>query len=30
MLRRYGTWAAAKAHWLARVPINGVDHGNWW
>lgn len=30
MLRRYGSWEAAKAFWLARVPINGVDYGNWW
>lgn len=30
MLNRYGTWEAAKAHWLARVPINGKDVGNWW
>ena len=30
MKRRYGTWAAAKAHWLARVPINGEDRGYWW
>lgn len=30
MLSRYGSWTAAKAHWLARVPINGVDVGNWW
>lgn len=30
MQRRYGSWDAAKAHWLARVPINGKDVGNWW
>jgi hypothetical protein len=30
MTARYGTWAAAKAHWLARIPINGRDVGNWW
>lgn len=30
MKRRYGTWEAAKAHWEARVPINGRDVGNWW
>lgn len=30
MSRRYGSWEAAKAHWLARVPINGRDVGNWW
>lgn len=30
MTRRYGSWEAAKAFWLARVPINGVDYGNWW
>lgn len=30
MPRRYGTWEKAKAHWLARVPINGKDVGNWW
>ncbi|BAS17604.1 hypothetical protein AHiyo8_59070 [Arthrobacter sp. Hiyo8] len=30
MRSRYKTWAAAKAHWLARVPINGRDVGNWW
>ena len=30
MLNRYDTWAAAKAHWLARVPINGQDVGHWW
>lgn len=30
MKDRYGTWQVAKAHWLARVPINGVDVGNWW
>lgn len=30
MLRRYKTWQAAKSFWLARVPINGQDVGNWW
>jgi len=30
MQRRYGSWVAAKAHWIARVPINGKDVGNWW
>ena len=30
MLRRYGTWQAAKSFWLSRVPINGRDVGNWW
>lgn len=30
MLQRYHTWEAAKAFWLARVPINGKDVGNWW
>lgn len=30
MQQRYGTWEAAKAHWQARVPINGRDVGNWW
>lgn len=30
MARRYGTWVKAWNHWLARVPINGVDVGNWW
>jgi len=30
MSRRYGTWVAAWNHWLARVPINGKDIGNWW
>lgn len=30
MHRRYGTWQAAKAHWLARIPINGKDVGHWW
>jgi hypothetical protein len=30
MESRYGSWQAAKAHWLARVPINGRDMGNWW
>ncbi len=30
MQHRYKTWMAAKAHWLARVPINGRDVGNWW
>lgn len=30
MLRRYGTWQAAKSFWLARVPINGRDVGHWW
>lgn len=30
MAKRYGTWAKAKAHWQARVPINGKDVGNWW
>jgi len=30
MERRYGSWEKAKAHWLARVPINGRDVGNWW
>jgi hypothetical protein len=30
MQRRYKTWQNAKAHWIARVPINGKDVGNWW
>lgn len=30
MKRRYGSWEKAKAHWLARVPINGKNVGNWW
>lgn len=30
MQRRYGSWQAAKAHWLARVPIDGEDVGHWW
>lgn len=30
MLRRYGTWQAAKSFWLARTPINGRDVGHWW
>ncbi len=30
MLRRYGTWQAAKSFWLSRVPINGSDVGHWW
>lgn len=30
MLQRYGTWEKAQAFWLARVPINGKDVGNWW
>ena len=30
MIKRYGTWQAAKTFWLARVPINGQDVGNWW
>lgn len=30
MQKRYVTWQAAKEHWLARVPINGKDVGNWW
>lgn len=30
MAKRYGTWTKAKAHWQARVPINGKDVGNWW
>lgn len=30
MSRRYGSWADAKAHWEARVPIGGKDVGNWW
>ncbi len=29
-LSRYGTWAKAKAHWLAKVPIKGKSVGNWW
>lgn len=29
-IRRYGSWSAAKRHWLARIPINGEDVGNWW
>lgn len=29
-IRRYGSWVAAMNHWLARVPINGKDVGNWW
>lgn len=28
--RRYGTPSKALAHWLARVPINGRDVGNWY
>lgn len=30
MQQRYGSWSAAKAHWLARVPIDGEDVGHWW
>lgn len=30
MRRRYGTWERAYSHWIARVPINGKDVGNWW
>ena len=30
MRNRYGSWVKAKQHWLARVPINGKDVGNWW
>lgn len=30
MKSRYGSWVKAKAFWLARVPINGRDVGNWW
>ena len=30
MLRRYGSWLAAKQFWLSRVPINGNDVGHWW
>lgn len=30
MQRRYGSWAKAKAHWQARVPIAGKDVGHWW
>jgi len=30
MLRRYGSWERAVAHWQARVPINGRDVGHWW
>ncbi len=30
MLRRYGTWQAAKSFWLNRTPINGRDVGHWW
>jgi hypothetical protein len=30
MLERYGSWEAAQAFWLARVPINGQDVGHWW
>lgn len=30
MQRRYGSWEKARAHWLARVPINGRDVGHWW
>lgn len=30
MLQRYGSWEAARSFWLARVPINGKDVGNWW
>lgn len=29
-LPRHGTWEKAWAFWLARVPINGRDVGNWW
>ena len=29
--RRYhGSWVEAMNFWLARVPINGKDVGNWW
>ena len=30
MQSRYGSWSKAWAHWLARIPINGKDCGNWW
>lgn len=30
MKGRYNTWSAAKVFWLARVPIDGKDVGNWW
>ncbi len=30
MSRRYGSWQKAKAHWLARIPIDGRDVGHWW
>lgn len=30
MLERYGSWEKAKAHWEARVTINGKDVGHWW
>jgi len=30
VVRRYGTWEAAKTFWDARVPINGRDVGNWY
>lgn len=29
-IRRYGSWSGAKAHWLAKVPINGQNVGHWW
>jgi hypothetical protein len=29
-LSRYGSWQGAYNHWIARVPINGKDVGNWW
>lgn len=30
MASRHGSWVAADAHWLARVPINGQYVRNWW
>ena len=30
VLARYGDWETAKIFWDARVPINGVDRGNWY
>ena len=28
--KRYSNWVNAYNHWIARIPINGKDVGNWY
>lgn len=30
VISRYSSWSQAYNHWLARVPIDGEDVGNWY